>query len=394
MFLPVNDLLVHCVVEGPAEAPPLLLLHSIGTTLHVWDPQVAALTRRYRVIRPDLRGHGLTSVTPGEYSMEMLARDALALLDALGIARAHIGGASLGACVALRMAALAPERAASLILIGGALEYPDAATWQERIGAVLREGTGVLADAVMPRWVAHPEAPEGLGLRAMLLRTDRVGYAGAAAALRDLTPADMPARLPQPALLLQGETDPAAPLAATQALQARFAAATLRVLPGVQHIVNHEAAAAVSEAMLAHLDGQARRAADLPPADLLEAGLEVRRAVLGAAHVARASAAATAFDQPFQDYITRNVWGQIWTRPGLPRHTRSLLTLAMMAALARHEEFVLHVRATRQTGVTPEELSEVLLQVGAYAGVPVANHALKLARQTYAQMREEAAAGA
>ena len=113
--------------------------------------------------------------------------------------------------------------------------------------------------------------------------------------------------------------------------------------------------------------------------------MAVRKSVLGEAHVARAEAAKGPLDVAFQEWITRNVWGGIWTRPGLPRHTRSLLTLAMMAALGRHEEFVLHVRATRNTGVTPEEIAEVLLQVGAYAGVPAANSALKIAKRILAE---------
>ncbi|MFC3000002.1 4-carboxymuconolactone decarboxylase [Falsiroseomonas tokyonensis] len=118
----------------------------------------------------------------------------------------------------------------------------------------------------------------------------------------------------------------------------------------------------------------------MAPAAGAEAGEAVRRAVLGDAHVDRAAAGVTALDAPFQDWITQSVWGGIWTRPGLTRHTRSLLCIAMMAALARHEELALHLRATRATGVTQAEISEVLLQVGAYAGVPAANAALKIAK--------------
>uniref|UniRef100_UPI00384AF286 4-carboxymuconolactone decarboxylase n=1 Tax=Falsiroseomonas ponticola TaxID=2786951 RepID=UPI00384AF286 len=116
------------------------------------------------------------------------------------------------------------------------------------------------------------------------------------------------------------------------------------------------------------------------PAPGYDAGLAIRKSVLGEAHVARASANITPLDAAFQEWITANVWGGVWTRPGLPRHTRSLLCLGMMAALGRHEEFELHVRATRNTGVTPEEIGEVLLQVGAYAGVPTANSAFKIAK--------------
>ncbi|MCI0752771.1 bifunctional 3-oxoadipate enol-lactonase/4-carboxymuconolactone decarboxylase PcaDC [Teichococcus vastitatis] len=385
MFVQIGDHLVHCVVEGPDSAPPVLLLHSIGTTQHVWEPQAAALSRRWRVIRPDMRGHGLTGVTPGEYSMRVLAQDVVALMDALEIPRAHVAGLSIGGRIAQQLAVDAPERVASLMLVDTAMEFPDPATWQNRIEAVLRDGTGVLADTVMPRWVMDPATPSARGLRHMLLRTDPVGYAAAAAALRDARAEEVRGRMDAPCTVIVGEHDPASPVAAAEALREAIPGAGLVVLPGVNHIPNFEAAGALCAAMLAHLEAQPR-----PAEDFLEAGFAVRRAVLGEAHVARATAAVTALDQPFQDYITRNVWGQIWTRPGLPRHTRSLLTLAMMAALGRHEEFVLHVRATKQTGVTPEELAEVLLQVAAYAGVPVANHALKLAKQTFHEMEEPA----
>jgi 3-oxoadipate enol-lactonase/4-carboxymuconolactone decarboxylase len=385
MFVEIGDHLVHCVIEGPADAPPLLLLHSIGTTQHIWDPQAPALAKAFRVIRPDLRGHGLTMVTPGAYSMAGLAQDAVALLDALNIPRAHVAGVSIGGRIAQQLAADAPDRVLSLLLIDTALEFPDPITWQSRIEAVLAEGTEVLADAVMPRWVLDPATPSGRGLRHMLLRTDRVGYAAAAAALRDARAGDVLGRIAAPCTVVVGEHDPAVPMAAAQALCDSIPGAALVVLPGLHHIPNYEAAEELARIMLAHLDAQPAIVADA-----LEAGFAVRRAVLGEAHVARASAAVTALDAPFQDWITRNVWGGIWTRPGLPRHTRSLLTLGLMAALARNEEFVLHVKATRQTGVTPEELAEVLLQVGAYAGVPVANHALKLAKDTFRRMEEEA----
>jgi 3-oxoadipate enol-lactonase/4-carboxymuconolactone decarboxylase len=182
-------------------------------------------------------------------------------------------------------------------------------------------------------------------------------------------------------MVLVGELDQASPVSAAEAIRDAIPGSSLAVLPGVSHIPTFEAAEAVTAALLAHLS-------PAPAGDTHAAGMAVRKAVLGEAHVARAQANVTALDAPFQDYITRNVWGQIWTRPGLPRHTRSLLTLAVTAALAREGEFALHVRATRNTGVTPEEIAEVLLQVGAYAGVPAANHALKIAKDILAQMEE------
>jgi 4-carboxymuconolactone decarboxylase len=118
-----------------------------------------------------------------------------------------------------------------------------------------------------------------------------------------------------------------------------------------------------------------------------ESGMKVRRAVLGDAHVDRTLARRTAFDEEFQNLITRHAWGEIWTRPGLPRHTRSLLTLAMMVALNRADEFKLHVRAAFNNGVTREQIKEVLLQTAIYCGVPAANSAFHWAEEVFEQMK-------
>lgn len=378
MFLEVGDIVAHVAVDGPAatmppDDVPLIMLHSIGTTLRVFDPQVAMLSRTRRVIRMDLRGHGLSGVTAGAYSMAQHAADALALLDVLGVKRAHVLGMSIGGRIALQMAAMAPERVASLILLDTALEFPPLAAWQERIDAVMARGTDALVEVVMPRWVVDTTRPDSQGLRTMLLRTDRAGYAGSAAALRDARAADVAGRITCPTTIVVGDQDIATPPEMSREIEAAIPGSRLVVVPGGGHLITLECADAATAVIQAHF---AHLAAPMGA----EAGLAERKAVLGEAHVARAQARVTEFDAAFQDYITANVWGGIWTRPGLARHTRSLLTLAMMAALGRHEEFELHVRAIKNTGVTAEELSEVLLQVGAYAGMPAANSAIKIAK--------------
>jgi len=125
-----------------------------------------------------------------------------------------------------------------------------------------------------------------------------------------------------------------------------------------------------------------------------EAGMKVRREVLGDEHVDRAVSSTTDFNREFQDFITRNAWGEIWTRPGLPRHTRSLLTLAMMVALNRPEEFRMHVRAAVNNGVTRDEIKEVLLQTAIYCGVPAANSAFHVAAEVFAEAEKREAARA
>ncbi len=120
--------------------------------------------------------------------------------------------------------------------------------------------------------------------------------------------------------------------------------------------------------------------------EVFEEGMAVRRAVLGDAHVDRAQAGRTEFNTEFQDLITRYAWGEIWTREGLPRHTRSLMTICMMVALGREEELKLHLRAAANNGVTRDEIKEALLQTAIYCGVPAANSAFALAQQVFAEI--------
>ena len=119
-----------------------------------------------------------------------------------------------------------------------------------------------------------------------------------------------------------------------------------------------------------------------------ERGMQIRRQVMGDRYVDQAEANKTAFDADFQRFITETAWGSVWSRPGLDRKTRHLLTIAMLAALGREHELAVHIRATRNTGVTPDELKEVLLQVAIYAGVPAANSAVAIAKKIYAEEKD------
>jgi len=124
-----------------------------------------------------------------------------------------------------------------------------------------------------------------------------------------------------------------------------------------------------------------------------EQGMAVRRSVLGDAHVDRAESNKTPFDEDFQRYITENAWGSVWTRPGLDKPTRSLLTLALLAAQGHWGEFGMHIRATRNTGATQDAIKEMLFHVAVYAGVPAANHGFAIAKEIYEEMEEQDAQG-
>jgi 3-oxoadipate enol-lactonase/4-carboxymuconolactone decarboxylase len=380
MFVSVKDLTVHVLIEGPPGAPPLVLLHSLGTTAHVWDEQAAELSRSFRVIRPDLRGHGLTTCTPGPYSMELFADDLAALLDALGINQAHIGGISIGGMIAQAFAAAQPERTASLLLVDTAMAIPPAQSWTERAAKVRTEGITSIEDAVIARWVtpAFINTAPAEGLRAMLLRTPVEGYAASAEAIAAADLSASTGRLNLPTLIIVGDQDQSTPVASARALNKAITGSSLVVIENAAHIPLVEKPKEITSAMLDFLN----------PAitDYYDSGLAVRKQVLGEAHVARAMQNITDLDRDFQVFITRTAWGSIWTRPGLDRRTRSLLTIAMMASLGHEEELKLHLRASKNTGATPADIAEVLMQVAVYAGVPSANSAFRMAKEIFREI--------
>lgn len=380
MFIRVNELDIHVLVDGPPGAAPLVLLHSLGTNAHVWDPQAEVLARSFRVIRPDMRGHGLTTCTPGPYSMAMLADDLAGLLAAMGVGRAHIGGISIGGMVAQAFAARHPEQAVSLILCDTAMAIPPAENWLARARTVRENGIGVIKDAVLANWVTPGfiGSAETAGLAAMLTRTPPEGYAGGCEAIAAADLSAGTAGLQLPALVIVGDQDKPTPLAAAQALQSAIAGAGLSIIEGAAHIPTVEKPVAVTAAMVQFLQP--------PVSDYYESGMVVRKQVLGEAHVARASQNITDLDRDFQAFITRTAWGGIWTRPGLDRRTRSLLTIAMMASLGHEEELKLHLRASKNTGASPADIAEVLMQVAVYGGVPAANSAFRHAKEIFKEI--------
>ena len=382
---------VHYQLAGPPGAPALLLIHSLGASTHVFDAIVPGLERRMRVLRYDLPGHGLSSPpAPGRgRTLAELAAGAAALCGALGIARAHLLGLSLGGQIALELAAATPERVDRLVLCATGVRIGSEALWSERIEAVERAGIEPIAEGVLARWTT-PEfaarAPaEHAGLRAQLLATSRSGYAAACAALRASDLRGACARVKAPALVVAGERDPAVPLADARALAGAIPGARFAPIAEAAHLLVVEQPEAVGALLLDFLCREVASAETL--AQLFERGLAVRREMLGTAHVERALAGATDLDRDFQEVITRNAWGSVWARPGLDRRTRSLATIALLVALGRDEELALHLRASRNAGVERGELAELLLHCSVYAGVPAANAAFRIAKSVLSESR-------
>ena len=365
---------LHHELDGPEDAPVVVLGSSIGTSNAMWEPQVAALSRRYRVVRYDHRGHGRSPVPDGPYALDDLGGDVLDLLDHLGVERVAYCGLSLGGMVGMWLGIHAPERISALVLCCTSAYLGPPERWQERIELVRRDGTQALVEATTSRWfsattlaAAPPfvrEFTQGLA------ETPNEGYAGCSAAIGGMDLRDQIHAITAPTLVICGAEDPATPLAMSLEIVERIAHSQLVVLPDASHLATVEQPERATAAILAHLDGYV---------DDRARGMATRRAVLGDGHVDRAVAGTTAFSEPFQDLITRYAWGDVWNRAGLDRATRSAITLALLTALSKPEELAMHVRAARRNGLTQEQISEVLLHSAVYCGLPAGNVAFAVA---------------
>lgn len=370
--------LMHHRISGPDGAPTVLLSNSLGTSLEMWDEQVAPLTEHVRVLRYDHRGHGDSPAPPGPYSIADLGGDVLELLDHLGLERVSVVGLSLGGMVGMWLGAHQPERVERLVLCSTAPILGPRDNWASRAVQVRAEGTVSLLPALFERWFtarSRAERPDLIDrFTEMLSRADDEGYASCCAAVASMDQRNELSRITAPTLLVFGAEDHVTPPEVGEALRQGIAESGLVVLPRAAHIVNVEQPAAFTRALIDHLVG-----------DPFDRGLAKRRAVLGEEHVARSSREASVFTAPFQELITRYAWGEIWSRPGLSEETRRLLTIAMLASLGRHEELELHLRASISCGVSSETISEVLLQTAVYAGVPAANSAFAIAKRVLAE---------
>ena len=201
--------------DGPAAAPALLLLGSLGTTSDIWEPQLAGFTPHLRVIRLDTRGHGASAAPPGEYTLDDLGADAVGVLDAAGVERAAVCGVSLGGMTAMWLAAHAPERVRALVAVSTALKIGVRSTWDERIAQVRAGGTESSADGAMGRWFtapyreANPKTVEWC--RSMLAGCPTDGYIGCCAVLRDSDLHPVAPRIVAPTEVIVGVEDPVTP---------------------------------------------------------------------------------------------------------------------------------------------------------------------------------------
>jgi 3-oxoadipate enol-lactonase len=249
---------LHHVLAGPADAPAIVLVGSLGSDLRMWDAQVGPLAERFRVVRFDTRGHGASAVPPGPYSLADLGEDVLALLDRVGIASASICGVSLGGVIAMWCAIHAPERVERLAVCFSSAWFGPSEAWLKRAALVRAEGTAAVADAVVARWLtdstkrARPELVERL--RAMIAATPDEGYAACCEALAATDLRGRLGAIGAPTLAVSGSEDPATPPEHGRAIAAAIPGARFVEIPAAAHLGNIERPEQFNEALLAHLE--------------------------------------------------------------------------------------------------------------------------------------------
>ena len=243
-------------VAGPDDAPVLMLCNSLGTDLHMWDPQAAAFAKDFRLVRYDRRGHGKSGVPKRPYTMERLGRDALAIMDGLGIKTVSWLGLSMGGMVGQWLGANAPERINRLILSNTHSFYPDKAMWDDRIRMAQEKGIAGMVDASMERWFTkefRERAPDRVAvMRDIFLKTQLDGFLGCCHAVRNMDLRDTHARITAPTLVIVGTKDPATPPAAGQEVQSRVKGAKLAELDAA-HISNFEQPQGYTDTVLGFL---------------------------------------------------------------------------------------------------------------------------------------------
>ncbi|WP_456317158.1 bifunctional 3-oxoadipate enol-lactonase/4-carboxymuconolactone decarboxylase PcaDC [Streptomyces globisporus] len=405
--------------DGPEDAPVLVIGPSLGTTWHMWDRQIPELSQHWRIFRYDLPGHG-GAPAHAAASVAELGDRLLATLDGLGVQRFGYAGCSIGGAIGADLALRHPHRVASLALVASSPRFGTADEFRRRGVIVRTNGLEPMARTAPERWFTPGFAaaqPAIVEWAVQMVRTTDPGcYIAACEALAAFDIRGALGRIGVPTLVLVGAEDQVTGPAEARTLVAGIPDARLALVPGASHLAPVEQPAAVSDLLLMHFStawqqdtsaaipvlphvtapaapstpfvpvaeiAPATAAPDAAPApdDRYEQGTKVRREVLGDAHVDAVNNTADAFTEDFQELVTRYAWGEVWSRDGLDRRTRSVITLTALVTSGHLEGLAAHTRAALRNGLTPAEIKEVLLQSAVYSGIPAAGAAFAVAQK-------------
>lgn len=414
-------------------APTLIVGPSLGTSVaSLWGPAVPFLAKHFQVIGWDLPGHGASIPSGDEFSIAELASAVADLVRSSresGViaagTRVIVAGDSIAGATTLQVAHDFGELIDGAVSVCSAAKIGTPDAWQERADLVRQAGTPTMVSGSAQRWFAEGfierEKTIATSLLNDLQNTDRFDYAVACTALAGYDLVDSLRAISVPVLAIGGAEDPVCGPREQRRIAEGVSSGEYVVLPGVAHQAPAEAPEATARAIIDRFaaepapraDGEgtgasagaagvasvsgiadgspagvaadARNRAGVPMTDPYDAGMVVRREVLGASHVDRSTAAIDDVTREFQAMITRYAWGTIWTRPGLARETRSAITMTALIAGGFWDEYEMHVRAALRIGLTQEEIVEVALQSAIYCAVPAANHALSIVKRVVAE---------
>ncbi len=379
-FLKTDAHLIAYQDSGETYLPALFMAHPLGMSRDVWDTVCDQLHGHYRCVRWDLPGHGSSGAAAEGLSAEQLALDVVALADHLHIEGFSFIGTSIGGVIGQSLCQLVAERLEQVWLTNTGAVIGTADAWAERAANVRQLGLSEMAATIVPRWFApayiekNPEVSQGWQVQ--LGRNDDESYAKLCEVLAQVDNRGKLADYQNHVALIAGAEDVSTPITALETLQAQFADASLSIFDSVGHVPAIE----TPDRLVAHIQTDAGRATVGETGISYEQGLTQRKRILGDTHVERASKNATTLDSPFQQFITRNAWGELWGDPSLTVQQRSMITTGILAALGRDGELGLHLRTAKRLGISEDQLRQVLMHVSIYAGVPAANHAFSLAK--------------
>lgn len=412
------------LAERPG-APSLIVGPSLGTSVQsLWGPAVPFLAEHFQVIGWDLPGHGASSASGKDFTLAELASAVAGLVRSSresGViaegTRVVVAGDSIGGAATLQLAVDHGDLVDGIVSVCSAAKIGTPEAWRERADLVRQAGTPTMVVGSAQRWFAEgfiERKPEvSTALLHDLQNADRFDYAAACLALAGYDVTDRLGSIRVPVLAIGGAEDAVCAPREQRRIAEGAPTGSYVILPGVSHQAPAEAPEATAQVIIEAFAAEpaaatastaagasgapaqpgspeaiaadARSRAGVPLHDPYDAGMVVRREVLGATHVDRSTAAIDDVTREFQAMITRYAWGTIWTRPGLPRETRSAITMTALIAGGFWEEYEMHVRAALRIGLTREEIVEVALQSAIYCAVPAANHALSIVKRVVAE---------
>jgi 3-oxoadipate enol-lactonase len=262
MLINANGIQINYELSGKADAPIVVLCHSLASSMVMWNPQLEVLEPHFQVLRCDMRGHGDSEATEGDYTLDLLAADVIGLLDALKIDRVHFVGLSIGGMIGQCLGLNYPDRFMSLTLCDTSPILPDEAKplFQERMDLAQKEGMQALVEGTLERWFTPPyraQNPPQIDLiRNQVLATSITGFNGCSAAIMGLNYIDRLAEIKLPTLIMVGEDDPGTPVEASEAIHELIPNSKLVVLPAAAHLSNIEQSEAFNSQLLSFLQAQ------------------------------------------------------------------------------------------------------------------------------------------